>query len=82
MPARGLSEEMKDLVLQSKKIGCVIVKILSKLEGPDKAALDELLNSKVSAAKIAIVLNKNQFPVGENAIWKHRTGRCCCMRHK
>ena len=59
---------------------CILGKCIVDLSDDDAISLEVLLKSTVSNIKIADLLNRHGFVVGETAIWKHRSKKCPCVR--
>jgi len=76
----NLSSAIHDLLENKRDKKCILGKLLDDLKDPDLEAMNTLLASTVSHAKIADLLNSNGIVIGETAIWKHRTKRCPCVR--
>lgn len=71
----GLTPPVKEMLC------AVMSRAAEKLDTKDMTILNEALaDSRWSNNALAEELTKRNFPIGEGAIRKHRTGKCCCAR--
>ena len=75
------SKSVEELLSPIQK-RCVVGQVFDELKGNDADSFTALLASPVSNIKIAELLQKNGFKIGETAIWKHRKNNCSCARTK
>lgn len=76
-----LSKDIDQLLNPIRTKKCAVGLIFDEIESDnDKDSLTALLASTVSNAKITALLNRNNFKIGETAIWKHRSNACACVR--
>lgn len=80
MSAGDLSKDIDELVNPVRNKHCVVGKLLNDLSEDDATSLEVLLNSHVSNAKIADLLSRHGFKIGETAVWKHKRKSCACVR--
>ena len=82
MPNQGdFSKAVEELLTPTQK-RCVVGQVFDELKGNDADSFTALLASPVSNIKIAELLQKNGFKIGETAVWKHRKDNCSCARTK
>lgn len=83
MQQGDLSKDIEQLLNPVNTKKCAVGLIFDDLESDnDRESLTALLASPVSNAKITVLLNRNNFKIGETAIWKHRSEACACVRSK
>ena len=75
------SKSVEELLAPKQK-QCVVGLVYEELKGNDADSFTALLASPVSNIKIAELLQRNGFKIGETAIWKHRKDNCACARIK
>lgn len=80
--AKGDFSKSVDELLNPKQKKCVVGLVFDELEGNDADSFAALLISPVSNIKIAQLLQRNGFKIGETAVWKHRKNSCPCVRAK
>lgn len=81
MTQGDFSKSVEELLAPTQK-RCVVGLVFDELKGNDADSFTALLISPVSNIKIAELLQKNGFKIGETAVWKHRKNTCSCARTK
>ena len=57
---------------------CLLGRILDRLEGDDKAWLEEAIAGGVHGTVIAKVLTQGGYPIGQSSTYRHLRGDCLC----
>ena len=82
MTIGGFSKSIDQFLNEDNIRFCIVGKFEQSLVESDLEAFKKLMQSNVSNIKISILLAKNDYKIGETALWKHRTFKCCCFKKK
>ena len=77
MTNRGIKTDLENLLITPEK-KCNVAMVLQLLETDERQILEKLLESDVSAMKIAATLRKNNYKVSDSTILRHRRKICVC----
>lgn len=78
MTSSGLEEDLNNLFVKPI-IKCNIATILDSITEKEREVLQRLLDSNISADRIASVLKSNNFSASHSTVYRHRNKVCVCV---
>lgn len=78
MKNRGLLNDLEDLLKKPIK-KCNIAIAIEAVTDEERDMLQKLLDSNISADKLAVVLKSHGFSASHSTVYRHRNKMCVCV---